>query len=87
MSEESRIIYTLAPGVKQCKRLVKRDLQSLNDQFFIIFISIYNANNMYKFISTSKKCAGNKSSHFLKQNTYLWPSHNLPYHVVFKGEV
>lgn len=24
---------------------------------------------------------------FLKQNTYLWPSHNIPYHVVFKGEV
>lgn len=37
-SKGSRILYTLAPGAKQCKRLVKRDLQSLNDQLFKLYL-------------------------------------------------
>lgn len=36
-SEESRIIYTLARGVNNCKPLVKRDLEAFNRQYFKIY--------------------------------------------------
>lgn len=46
-SEDSNIIYILAPGVKICILLVKRDLQAFNCQSFIILIFIYYSYNMH----------------------------------------
>lgn len=38
--KESQIIYTLAPGAKNCELLVKRDLQAFNGHSFINYIII-----------------------------------------------
>lgn len=47
-SQDSRIIYTQASGAKNCKPLVKRNLQAFNCQFFFIkFSFIYNACNVH----------------------------------------
>lgn len=46
-SEESRIIYTLAPGANYLKCLVIRDLQAFNDQYFIILTVSFNPHKMH----------------------------------------
>lgn len=71
-SEESLVIYTLAPDAKYCKLFCKKDMEALIGQSLIIFSFIYNTRYMhtvyfYKYTMHKKS----KSIDYLKYNTYI----------------
>lgn len=75
-SEESRVIYTLAPDAKYIKLFCKKDMEALIGQSLIIhvFSFIYNTRYMHTVYLNFYKYTMHKTSKsidYLKYNTYF----------------